>query len=112
MPGAPRSIVSTGRCVEVEGAQGGAQALCGWLSPASVCGRAVPEGMGVVRWRLPTVRHDWPGVKSYKGHTDQSLPSDYSPIAVPTKPPAPTDCGDSGKMGRARRQERCTQEVW
>lgn len=36
MPDAPRSTVSTGRCVEVEGAQGGAQAPCGWLSPASM----------------------------------------------------------------------------
>lgn len=41
MPKAPRkSTVSTGRCVEgrnvVEGVQDGPQALCGWLSPASV----------------------------------------------------------------------------
>lgn len=48
----------------------------GWTLQACVGGRSQKDG--VVRRRLPTTRHDWPGVKSYKGHMDRSLPSDYS----------------------------------
>lgn len=82
MPKAPRrSTVSTGWCVKgrnvAEGAQDGPQALCRWLRPASVW-EGCPRKGGVVRWRLPTTRHDWPGAKSYKGHTERSLPRDCS----------------------------------